>query len=327
MRIFSLMLLLAQLATFVCNSDAASPIQKIVIVFAGFNERNSFLYVAKDQHFFDQQGLQAEVVQVRSGPVAISALAANEAQFYVVAATGASLGAMAGGLDLAFIAGLINKVDGFFVVSPKIKSPTDLAGKTLGVQSVGGGIWMYTMLTLDHWGLDPDRDKIKFRILGDQSVIAQAASKGIIDGAFLSYTFAKVAERGGFRILADLSKADVPHQGIGVVARRSFCDQFPDIAEKTLRAFAKAVSFYKDPANKVEVTRTLTKWLRLSRVEDAESGYEIMRDLYDSRILPSQEGLRNTLRVLSRIDPKAAQLKAEALIDDRIARKLARAGF
>ena len=327
MRLLSLMLLFAQLLVSVFNSHAASPTQKIVIVFAGFNERNSFLYVAKDQRFFEQQGLEADVVQVRSGPIAISALAAGDAQFYVVAGTGAALGSMAGGLDLAFVAGLINKVDGYFVVSPNIRSPVDLRGKSLGVQSLGGGVWMYTMLTLDHWRLSPERDKIQFRVLGDESIIAQSLLKGIIDGAFLEYAFAKVVERGGYRILADLSKAEIPHQGIGLVARRSFVDQSPEIAEKSLRAFAKAVAFYKEPANKPEVTRTLTKWLRLSRVEDAEGSYETMKALYDSRMFPNKEGLRNDLRVLSRVDPKFARLKAEDLIDDRIVRKLARGGF
>ena len=64
-------------------------------------------------------------------------MAANEAQFYAVSATGASLGAMAGGLDLAFIAGIVNKLDGDFVVSSKVAAPADLKGKLLGVQSIG----------------------------------------------------------------------------------------------------------------------------------------------------------------------------------------------
>lgn len=63
---------------------------------------------------------------MRSGPIAISALAAGEAQFYGVSATGASLGAMAGGLDLAFVAGFINRLDGYLAVSAKIRTPDDL---------------------------------------------------------------------------------------------------------------------------------------------------------------------------------------------------------
>src|SRR5580765_8112408 len=80
--------------------DAAAPLQKIVFVFSGFNERTSFIFVAKDRRFFEEQGLEAQIVQVRNGPVAVSAMAANEAQFYTTSATGSTLGSMAGGLDL-----------------------------------------------------------------------------------------------------------------------------------------------------------------------------------------------------------------------------------
>jgi len=52
--------------------------KKVVITFADFSERTGLLFVAKDQRFFEERGLQAEVVQVRSGPIAISALAAGD---------------------------------------------------------------------------------------------------------------------------------------------------------------------------------------------------------------------------------------------------------
>lgn len=307
--------------------EAASPLQKIVIVFGGFNERSGVLFAAKDMHFFEEQGLDAQIVQVRSGPIAVSAMASNEAQFYTVSATGSSLGAMAGGLDLVFIAGIVNKLDGDFVVSPKIKSPSDLKGKILGVQSIGGGIWTFTMLALDHWGIVPERDKIQFRILGDQSIIAQGLMSGNVDAAYLGYTFSKVAQRQGFRVLADLAKVDIPYQGVGIVARRSFLDQSPETAERTLKALAKSVAYFQDPANKQSAIGILAKWLRLSRVEIAEAGYEMIRPVYSRRIFPTTEGIRNTIRILSRVDPKFSRLKAEDLIDDRIVRKLDREGF
>src|SRR5882724_12173526 len=64
--------------------EAAAPLQKIVFVFAGFNERSGFIFTAKDMRFFEEQGLDAQIVQVRNGQVAVSAVAANEAQFYSV---------------------------------------------------------------------------------------------------------------------------------------------------------------------------------------------------------------------------------------------------
>ena len=306
---------------------AAAPLQKVVFVFAGFNERSGFIFVAKDMHFFEEQGLDVQIVQVRTGQVAVSAMAANEAQFYSVSATGASLGAMAAGLDLAFVAGIVNKLDGDMVVSPKITTPAELKGKLLGVQSIGGGIWTFTMLALDHWGLAPERDKIQFRILGDQAVLAQGLISGVVDAAYLGYTFSSVAQRQGFRALADLAKLDIPYQGIGIVARKSFIDQSPEIGERALRAIAKSVAYFQDPVNKQSVIGLLTKWLRLGRAEDAVVGYEAMRPLYSRRIFPTVDGIRNTIRILNRIDPKFSKLKAEDLVDERIVRKLEREGI
>ena len=306
--------------------EAAQPLQKVVFVFAGFNERTGFIFVAKDRKFFEEQGLDAQVVQVRTGQVAVSALAANEAQFYSVSATGASLGAMAAGLDLAFIAGIVNKLDGDFVVAPKIASPADLRGKSLGIQSIGGGVWTFTMLALDYWGLVPERDKIQMRIVGDQAVLTQGLISGVVDAAYLGYTFSKVAQRSGFRVLQDLAKVDIPFQGVGIVARKSFLDQSPDVAERSLRAIAKAIAYIQDPANQQSTVNILMKWLRLPQVEDAVAGHEAIRSLYSRRIFPTVDGVRNTVRILSRVDPKFGRLKAEDLVDERIVRKLEKEG-
>ena len=153
--------------SFVSIATAATPAKKVTLVFADFSERAGLLFVAKDQHFFEEQGLDVDVVQVRSGPIAISAVAAGEAQFYSVSATGASLGAMASGLDIVFVAGFINRLDGYLAVSTRVRAPEDLKGKIIGVQSIGGGIWMFTQILLDHWGLNPERDKVQIRVIGD----------------------------------------------------------------------------------------------------------------------------------------------------------------
>jgi ABC-type nitrate/sulfonate/bicarbonate transport system substrate-binding protein len=317
-------LLLSLLLAIGSTAMAASATKKVSIIFADFSERSGLLFVAKDQGFFAGQGLEADIVQVRSGPVAISALAANEAQFYIVSATGSSLGAVAAGLDLAYVAGLINKLDGYFVTAAKIRTPEDLKGKAIGVQSIGGGIWMFTQMALDHWGLSTERDKIQMRVLGDQSVLAQAMSTGLVDGAVLGYAFSQVVQRSGGRVLAELPKLNIPYQGVGLLARRSLINSSPDTVEKTLRALIKANRFIQDKNNQPAVLASLRKWLRISPNEGGEELYDRMRILYDRRIIPSREGIQNALRVLSKADPKFSKLKADDIIDDRIARKLER---
>jgi ABC-type nitrate/sulfonate/bicarbonate transport system substrate-binding protein len=212
-RSFNLLLILTvslSYAIFPLSLFAASAPHKAIFTFGGLNERSGVLFVARDAGIFQKHGLDATVVNVRNAAVGMSALASGETQFHVGSATGSSIGAMAGGVDLAFIAGLINKLDGTFVVAPNIRAPEDLKGKRIGVQSIGGGVWMFTMLAFEKWGLNPERDNIQFRVLGDQSVIAQAITQGIVDGAYLGYTFGAQMERQGYRILADLAKSACP---------------------------------------------------------------------------------------------------------------------
>src|SRR5258706_1673386 len=127
---------------------------------------------------------------------------------------------MAGGLDLVFIAGLINKLDGTFVVAPSIRAPADLKGKRVGVQSIGGGVWMFTMLAFEKWGLHPERDNIQLRVIGDQAVLAQALATGAIDGAYLGYTFGAQMDKQGYRVLAVLSNTRFPFNGLCIKVQR-----------------------------------------------------------------------------------------------------------
>ena len=70
----------------------------------------------------------------------------------------------------------------------------------------------------------------------------------------------------------------------------------------------------------------VAKWLRLQKIEDAAAGYDAVRNLYNRRLFPTVDGVRNTLRIFDRIDPKFGRMKAEALVDERIVRKLERDG-
>src|ERR1051325_6906304 len=155
--------LLGSLLLSATSSRAAAPLPRVVTVFASFSEKEGAIFVAEDQGFFRKHGLDVKQVYVSSGALAISALVSGDAQFYTGSPTGATLGAVAGGLDAVFVAGLINKLNGAFAVDASIKTPADLKNKTLGVQSIGGGVWVLTMLALNHRGPEPKRDNIRFR--------------------------------------------------------------------------------------------------------------------------------------------------------------------
>ena len=324
------LLILALYCVFILGSyesaEAAATLAKVVMTSGSASERDGVLYVAQDQGLFRKYGVDLSFVQVRNGPVAMSALSSGETQFHWGSVSGANLGAIAEGADLVFIAGFINRLSGMFVANPQIRTPSDLKGKSVAVNSLSGGGWIFSMLMLDYWGLVPERDKIQFRTLGEQAVMAQGVLSGTADAAFLGYTFGKMLQSKGFRVLADSEKLPIPYQGSGVIARRSFVTASPATVENVLRALLDSAAFIRNPENKNQVTKSLAKALRFRRVEDADEGYQSMVNLYERKIYPSVDGIRNVIRLLGANNEKIRRLKAEDLIDDSAVRKMEREG-
>ena len=317
----------AYLSCFTTLAPAAAAPTKIVISFAILSEREAALFVARDQGFFRKHGLDVELVYVTSAPVALASLVHGDSQMNTGSPSGPILGAMAGGMDVVFIAGLVNKLTGTIVSTPEIKTPADLKGKTIGVTSIGGGNWAFTMLALEYWGLDVKRDKITIRVLGNDAVRAQAITTGTIDATQLSaYSYAVALKRQGSNILADMRDWGVPYQGTTVLARRSFINQSPEIVEKALTALVESIAFIQDPANKPAVLKTLAKALRLAKVEEAAEGYDIVRTVYERRIFPTPEGIRTIIRLLGASNEKIRGLKVEDIIDERTVKRMEQKG-
>ena len=61
-------------------------------------------------------------------------------------------------------------------------------------------------------------------------------------------------------------------------------------------------------------------------VEDAEEGYQSVAGIYELKISPSVEGIRNVIRLLGAGNEKIRRLKAEELVDDSVVRKLEKEG-
>jgi len=326
-RIFRLLVALLILTlSSVAPSFAAQPLTKVIMTTGSFSEREAAMYVAEDYGFFRRYGLDLTFVQVRSGPVGMAALASGESQFHEGSATGAVLGSAAEGTDLVFVAGMINKLIGDIMALPTIKSPADLKGKMIGVTSASGGSWMFTTLALEYWGIDAKRDGISFRILGNEAVRSQALMNDAIAATHLGYTFAGPLKARGFTNLADLADLPIPFQSTGVMTTKRFIHSSPEVVEGVLRGIVDSMAFIAQPENKPAVLKSIAKGLRLAKVEQAVEGYESLPRLYERRIFPRVDGIRNVIRLLGATNEKIRKLKAEDLVDDRFVKKLEKEG-
>jgi len=304
----------------------AAELPLVRIAHGAFNEKMLPLWIGREQGFFRKHGVNIEIITIRTGGQTVAALASGDVQM-AFTIPGSVLSAAVAGMDVAFFGGVVNRADGDFVVAPSVRRAEDLKGKRVGVQSIGGGVWSLTMLALEHLGMEPTRDKITILIIGDQSVLTQAMAAGMIDAAYLGYTFSTLLKEKGFPVLLDIGKAPIPYQGLALAARRSYLKQNPQIADSVLRGVLESVAFIHNPAYKEVALKSLAKNLRLTSTKEAESGYEVLQWLCSLDIRPNLKGIQNMQRLLAMTNPKMSGVKVEDVVYDPAVERVQKSTF
>jgi ABC-type nitrate/sulfonate/bicarbonate transport system substrate-binding protein len=123
------------------TAECGSAPNRVVIAYPSPTPRVAPLWLAQDLDFFGKYNLAAQIVLVRNNQMLAAGLGAGDID---VGYTGGTtvLGAAAAGVELRLVAGFVSRGRGYLVVRPDIKKPADLAGKRIGVQRIGGTLWM-----------------------------------------------------------------------------------------------------------------------------------------------------------------------------------------
>src|SRR5918995_4078884 len=233
-------------------SSAASQAQNLTtfrIANGTSGETPAVLWVGVDQGFYRKHGLNVEAIFMRSGPLAMSALASADVQM-VFTSSNNVLNVGAGGMDAAVIATIVGRPEGDFMARPEIKKPEELRGKHLAIQSIGGGGWANNMLALDYLGLDPERDNIRFIVLGDQPSRIQALETGRAQASWMGSTFSAPLKKKGYTLLVDLSRVPIPYVGSSLVVRKNVAHQEAKTYDGLLKGTIDALRFLQKPENK-----------------------------------------------------------------------------
>jgi NitT/TauT family transport system substrate-binding protein len=298
----------------------------VVIGYANISARVSPLWIAQEKGFFTKYGVNAQQVYMPGSPVLIASMSSGQVHLANSGGT-AALGAAAGGVDLRVIGTFTSRIPFDFVVKPGIKAAKDLKGKRVGVQVIGGTIWMGAMLGLEYLGLDPRRDEIQVVAAGDQTMLSQALEKGTIDATVVDSAFSQNLKRHGFSILVELSKTNIPFVSNGIIARESYLKQSPEAAKNTLKGWLEGVAFALSPRMKPAVLQVIARRLKISDSTVVEQGYEDLLRATDRKPYPAVEGVSNVQRLMQVRNPAVGELKAETLVDRRLIQELDQTGF
>jgi len=298
----------------------------ILVAYAGQNETVGPMWVGIEKGTFKKYGLDVRLVQLRTGALSMATLSSGQVQ-YNYGSPGNALSAAVGGMKIQCVASPVQKIPRELIARKEIRTIEDLRGKTFGVQSIGGGFWLQTMISLDQLGIDPDKYDLKMRILGDTATVTQALGSGGVDATVIPYSFSEAAKRAGANVLADIGKLNFPYQGTTLCYLRESAASAPDQVSRLLKGLADAVVLIHDPSVKPEVVEILRKAFRFPKPEDAEASYKVLNIMATLDMMPDPAAWKIVQRIIARINPKVAQIELSQVLGSGPVLSLEESGF
>jgi len=273
------------------------------------------VWMAKEIGGFAREGLDIEVLTMQSTS-AIPALIANEIDIVQVSAAPV-LTASLRGIDVTFIAGLLNTMIWDFYVRPEIKNVEQLKGKIVGTDRPATPVYYGTVVALKKLGLTPK--DVQLRPLGSSPQIVAAFYAGQIAGGVGSPPASFKMERDGFRSLVSL--IGEPYQNVGLVVRKSRLDELGPRLVPMLRAVRAGIDrFYADKQFAVKV---IAKYAKETDQEVLDRSYEFYKKAgFRRELVTSEPGLQGMLDFLAESIPEAKSAKPSQFFDDRFVRQV-----
>src|SRR5689334_17903315 len=298
----------------------------ILAAYAGQNETVGPMWVGIERGTFKKYGLDVRLVQMRTGALSMATLSTGQVQ-YNYGSPGNALSAAVGGMKIQCIASPVQKIPRELVARKEIRTLEDLRGKTFGVQSIGGGFWLQTMIALDQLGIDPEKYDLKMRILGDTATVTQALGSGGVDATVIPYSYSEAAKRAGANVLADIGKLSFPYQGTTLCFLKESAASSPDQVSRLLKGLVDAVVLIHDPAAKPEIVEILRKAFRFPKPEDAESSYKVLTIMATLDMTPDPAAWKLVQKITARINPKVTQVDLAQVLSGAAMRSLEDSGF
>jgi len=273
------------------------------------------VWMGKEIGGFVKEGLDVEVLTMQSTS-AIPALIANEIDVVEVSAAPVLTAALRG-IDVTFVAGLLNTMIWDFYARPEIKNVEQLKGKIVGTDRPATPVAYGTLVALKKMGLTPK--DVQLRPLGSSPQIVAAFYAGQIVGGVGSPPASFKMERDGFHSLVSL--LEVPYQNVGLVVRKSRIDELGPRLVSLLRAVRSGIERYY--ADKPFAMKVIGKYAKETDNEVLDRSYEFYKKAgFRRELVTSEPGLQGILDFLSESIPEAKTAKPSQFFDDRILRQV-----
>ena len=145
--------------------------------------------------FYKDEGIEVDKIQMQPA-IGVKALMSGDVDYLL--AWGSALRAAVSGVPIKAVLGFAGRPLHVLIARPEIKTPKDLKGKIIGVDSVAGTVDYLSRVAVRHFGFEPEKD-VKIIVTGESPTRLAALRAGAIDATPIDVAFAVKAEDEGFQ--------------------------------------------------------------------------------------------------------------------------------
>ena len=304
------------LAIGMSSAASAQSLERIVITYPSRSIASVDLYIAQDRGFFRQEGLLADVVQVR-GNIGVTALLSGDAD--AINNVGTIIRAMErNDLPAKVVSQSLKRNLFWLVTKPEVKSLRDLKGKVFGTTTLGGSQHLAALRLLQKAGLDPDKD-ITVVVGGDVPAQLQSLVSGVIHLAALSPPTIILA-RDKFKLKIHASTLDdLPNLQNGLAFSERMLREKRDLVKRILRARSRAHRYFWE--NERGTAEVLANYLKVELPVALES-YRLARPAFTANGLPTDKEVEDFLRADAAVLKLKEPIPAAKIFDFSLQREV-----
>jgi len=233
---------------------------------------------------FQKEGIETDLIRIRS-TVVLTALVSGELDYHSV--IGPAVAAAIRGVPVKIVACYTPRVATAIIALPEFKSIQDLRGKTIAINSLGGGLEGQARLIFKHFGLDAEKD-VKLLAAGGMESRLTSIKQGLTVATLGSPPIEFVAKKLGFVVLV---KADdlFSYPSSGLIVNTKRIKERPEEIKRMIKAGMEANRYIAH--NRDGTVQAMIDWMRIDK-DTAMATYNGVVKTYSDDLTLPEDGLR-----------------------------------
>ena len=275
--------------------------------------------IAHEKGMFERNGLKAEIIRINSEPTTYQALISGD----IDATSGAPTGLVQSnlqGVSVVSLGSWDNLVSYTVMTKEKIDDLSQLRGKKVGINRLGGKSSLILRVMLEDAGLNTSKDVTLLQLGGSQERLA-ALVRGGIDAAPVDFAFEPKMKQLGFHLVPS-KKTPFMNGPLTVTAAslKANRGKWTRFVKANLEATQYMIT------NREGSIDVLRKIIGTNEKETIDYAYEQMRQRATVDLVAPEAAIENLIKMVSYVDKRATTVDRSKLTDYSILKELSQSG-